>query len=239
MSSIFSHNLSAMFRDRAYASFGRGGSLKVAAAFAVGVAVTALLLKPVPEEARAAWAGGSSGVDVQAVQKDVALRVAAHKKRKAVQTAAAEKILASGTPAADKRADRTAALSADVAAQTAQTQAARSRTEQVQEPAAVAAQVADAGVAVPMPAPRPSAADMARMQAAHRAAAAEKKRIARARDERTMHAENYPAPQAYRISDGRMVRVYRRDPRLPPQDRYASRATNPISGLLGLFGVTD
>ena len=89
MSSIFSHNLSAMFRDRAYASFGRGGSLKVAAAFVVGVAVTALLLKPVPEDARAAWAGGSSGVDVQAVQKDVAVRVAAHKQRKAAQIAAA------------------------------------------------------------------------------------------------------------------------------------------------------
>ena len=53
-----------------------------------------------------------------------------------------------------------------------------------------------------------------------------------------MQAENYPSPQAYRISDGRMVRVYRRDPRLPPQDRYASRG-NPISGLLGLFGVAD
>jgi hypothetical protein len=219
MSSIFSHNLSAMFRDRAYASFGRGGSLKVAAAFVVGVAVTALLLKPVPEDARAAWAGGSSGVDVQAVQKDVAVRVAAHKQRKAAQIVAAAQ--APALSATDK-ADLALAANTGEATPVAQTQ------------------VADAGEAVPMPAPRPSAADIARSQAAHRAAVAEKKRIARAREERRdmMHAENYPSPQAYRISDGRMVRVHRRDPRLPPQDRYASRG-NPISGLLGLFGVAD
>jgi hypothetical protein len=228
MSSIFRHNLSATFRDRAYASFGRGGSLKVAAAFVIGVAVTALLLKPVPEDARAAWAGGSSGIDVQAVQKDVAVRVAAHKQRKAAQIAAAAQ--APVLSATDK-ADLALAANTGEAAPAAQTQGRIAATTQI----------ADAGEAVPMPAPRPSAADIARSQAAHRAAVAEKKRIARGREERRdmMHAENYPSPQAYRISDGRMVRVHRRDPRLPPQDRYASRTTNPISGLLGLFGVPD
>jgi hypothetical protein len=232
MSSIFGHNLSATFRDRAYASFGRGGSFKVAAAFAVGVALTALVLKPVPEEARAAWAGGSPGVDVKAVQADVSARVAAHKHRKAVEVALAAKMpVAAESSTTNKTADRDVGAPAQQAAVVA---------EPTASPRTNAVQTADAGPAVPMPAARPSAADIARTQAANRTAAAERKRVARARDERReMHAENYPSPQAYRISDGRLVRVHRTDPRLPPSNRYASRATNPFTGLLGLFGVAD
>lgn len=234
MSSIFGHNLSATFRDRAYASFGRSGSFKVAAAFAVGVALTALVLKPVPEEARAAWAGGSPGVDVKAVQADVSARVAAHKHRKAVETALAAKMPASAEPSTvNAAADRNASAPAPV-------RQAAVVEEPIASPQATAVQTADAGQAVPMPARRPSAADLARAQTAHRAAVAERKRVARAREEkREMHAENYPSPQAYRISDGRLVRVYRTDPRVPTANRYASRTTNPLTGLLGLFGVAD
>jgi hypothetical protein len=237
MSSIFGHNLSATFRDRAYASFGRGGSFKVAAAFAVGVALTALVLKPVPEEARAAWAGGSPGVDVKAVQADVSARVAAHKHRRAVEVALAAKMPVAINSSATNSSTTNATADRDVGAPAQQ---AAVVAEPTASPRTNAVQTADAGPAVPMPAARPSAADIARTQAVNRAAAAERKRVARARDERReMHAENYPSPQAYRISDGRLVRLHRTDPRLPPSNRYASRATNPFTGLLGLFGVAD
>ncbi len=223
MSSIFRHNLSAMFRDRAYASLGRRGTAKLVGVFAVGAVLTALLLKPVPEEARAAWGGAAVASDVRAVQSTVAARVAAHQRRKAEDAASAARTLASSADAEKPKVAEAKPSSAGA------TDAATA----VVESSVPAVDIAT----VPMPAPRPSAADLARAESA-RAKAAERRRLAaRARQERREMAEAYPGPQAYRISDGRMVRIYERGGQPGEARRYASRNFGPFGGLLGLFGV--
>lgn len=242
MSSIFGHDLKATFRDRAYSAFGGSGTFRVAAAFAVGVALTAMALRPVPDEARAAWAGGSTGVNVQAVNAQVAERVAALKQRRAVEAAVAAKMAADDAKAAPKPDAKVAdaAPAQSVAADTSPTM----NTGATDAPAAT--QVAAADEAIPMPSPRPTAAELARADASRRAAAAERKRVARAREERRremaerdLRPESYPAPHAYRVSDGRAVRVYPREQEPRAEGRIASRNFGPLSGLFGLFGVAD
>ncbi|MGE0751131.1 MAG: hypothetical protein AB7K64_11165 [Variibacter sp.] len=243
MSSIFGHDLRATFRDRAYASLGGSGTFRLAAAFAVGVALTAMALRPVPDEARAAWAGGSTGVNVQAVNAQVAERVAALKQRRAVEAAAAAKIAAEDAKAAPKPERLNVADAAPAQPVAAETPSANAGAAD----APATTQAADVDAAIPMPSRRPTAAELARADASRRAAAAERKRIARAREERRremaardLQSESYPAPHAYRVSDGRAVRVYPRGAQPPrAESRVASRNLGPLGGLLGLFGVAD